>query len=225
MASSSTTTRTRRTARRALRIPCGRFPPHACPHHFTGMRSPTVTRPISLYSQSPSGSQSLAIHMQAWTMTQVSLEKLLELAAKDEATGLGDAPWPPHFRKMMGEASRVAPSRARSVAKKPALKKTRTGMPLLVIANSPNKDAALAGLERWKSRYSEVAKLLAVDDVLVDAMRGRSSTWTRIRVNLRKVPEGLRPPQETPDPDDDPTRQWRNQRASKRDRKSKVSVR
>ncbi|MGI8898042.1 MAG: non-homologous end-joining DNA ligase [Pyrinomonadaceae bacterium] len=149
-----------------------------------------------------------------------SLEKLLELAAKDEATGLGDAPWPPHFRKTAGEAPRVAPSRARSAAKKPsgtatkpAARKTRTRMPLLVIANSPNKDDALAGLERWKSRYPEVAKLLAVDDVLVDAMRGRSSTWTRIRVNLRKVPEGLRPPQETPDPDDDPTREWRERRA------------
>ena len=142
-----------------------------------------------------------------------SLEKLLELAAKDEATGLGDAPWPPHFRKMADEAPRVAPSRARSAAKKPAVKKTRTRMPLLVIANSPNKDAALAGLVRWKSRYPEVAKLLAVDDVLVDAMRGRSSTWTRIRVNLRNVPEGLRPPQETPDPDDDPTREWRERRA------------
>jgi bifunctional non-homologous end joining protein LigD len=144
-----------------------------------------------------------------------SLEKLLELAAKDEATGLGDAPWPPHFRKMADEAPRVAPSRARSASKKPAAKKTRTRMPLLVIANSPNKDEALAGLERWKSRHPEVAKLLAVDDVLVDAMRGRSSTWTRIRVNLRKVPERLRPPQETPDPDDDPTREWRVHRAKK----------
>ena len=131
-----------------------------------------------------------------------SLDKLLDLAAQDEAAGLGDAPWPPHFRKMRGEAPRVAPSRA---AKKP-----RTKMPLLVIANSPNKEAALAGLERWKERHSEVAKLLAVDDVLIDSMRGRSSTWTRVRVNLRHVPESLRPPQETPDPDDDPTREWRS---------------
>lgn len=124
-----------------------------------------------------------------------SLEKLLELAARDEAEGLGDAPWPPHFRKMEGEGRRVAPSRAK--------------MPLLVVANSPDKQAALAGLERWKSKYPEAAQLLAVDDVLVDSMRGRSSTWTRIRVNLRHVPEDLRPPQETPDPDDDPTREWR----------------
>lgn len=134
-----------------------------------------------------------------------SLDGLLELAEKDETAGLGDAPWPPHFRKMEGEAPRVAPSRAKSVAKKP-----RVRMPLLVIANSPNKEAALAGLERWKNKHPEVAKHLATDDVLVDSMRGRSSTWTRIRVNLRHVPEAMRPPQETPDPDDDPTREWRD---------------
>ena len=141
-----------------------------------------------------------------------SLEGLLELAAKDEAAGLGDAPWPPHFRKMEGEAPRVAPSRAKSAAKKAP----RTKMPLIVVANSPDKEAALAGLERWKSKYAEVAALLAVDDVLVDSMRGTSSTWTRIRVNLRHVPEEQRPPQETPEPDDDPTREWRTMRASRK---------
>jgi len=132
-----------------------------------------------------------------------SLEKLLELAAQDEKAGLGDAPWPPHFRKMEGEARRVAPSRAK--------------MPLLVVANSPDKEAALAGLEKWKGKHPKVAALLAVDDVLVDSMRGRSSTWTRIRVNLRRVPEELRPAQETPDPDDDPTREWRSRRKSKKE--------
>ena len=141
-----------------------------------------------------------------------SLEALLELAANDEAAGLGDAPWPPHFRKMEGEAPRVAPSRAKSAAKKAP----RTKMPLLVVANSPSKDAALAGLERWKLKYPEAANLLAVDDVLVDSMRGASSTWTRIRVNLRHVPEDIRPPQETPDPDDDPTREWRTRRTPKK---------
>jgi bifunctional non-homologous end joining protein LigD len=141
-----------------------------------------------------------------------SLEGLLELAARDEAAGLGDAPWPPHFRKMEGEAPRVAPSRAKSAAKKAP----RTKMPLIVVANSPDKDAALAGLERWKSKYAQVAALLAVDDVLVDSMRGTSSTWTRIRVNLRHVPEEQRPAQETPDPDDDPTREWRSGRASRK---------
>jgi bifunctional non-homologous end joining protein LigD len=147
-----------------------------------------------------------------------SLEKLLELATRDEAAGLGDAPWPPHFRKMANEGVRVAPSRARSAAKKPRMK-----MPLVVIANSPDKAAALAGLERWKSKHAQIASLLAVDDVLVDSMRGRSSTWTRIRVNLRHVPEELRPPQETPDPDDDPTRAWREwSRKTPRARKSKA---
>lgn len=140
-----------------------------------------------------------------------SLEGLLELAARDEAGGLGDAPWPPHFRKMEGEAPRVAPSRAKSAASKSAAKKSaaktpRTKMPLLVIANSRSEEEAKEGLERWKTRHPEAAVLLAVDDVLVDRMRGRSSTWTRIRVNLRHVPEEMRPGQETPDPDDDPTR-------------------
>ena len=147
-----------------------------------------------------------------------SLEQLLELAAKDEAAGMADAPWPPHFRKMEGEAPRVAPSRTKSAAGKAVIKQPRTKMPLLVVANSPDKEAALAGLERWKSKYPEAAGLLAVDDVLVDSMRGRSSTWTRIRVNLRHVPEAIRPPQETPDPDKDPTREWRERwakRASK----------
>lgn len=138
-----------------------------------------------------------------------SLDALLELADRDDAAGLADAPWPPHFRKMEGEGARVAPSRARG-AKKPAAKRApRARMPLVVIANSPDKASALEGLARWKARHTEAARHLAVDDVLVDSMRGRSSTWTRIRVNLRNVPEDIRPAQETPDPDDDPTREWR----------------
>ena len=138
-----------------------------------------------------------------------SLDKLLDLAERDEAAGLGDAPWPPHFPKMEGEAKRVAPSRAKRTPAKSALRAPRTKAPLITVANSPNEEAALAGLERWKARHPEVATLLQIDDVLVDRMRGRSSTWTRIRVNLRHVPEESRPPQEKPDPDDDPTREWR----------------
>jgi bifunctional non-homologous end joining protein LigD len=148
-----------------------------------------------------------------------SLEALLELAARDEASGLGDAPWPPHFQKMAGEGTRVAPSRAKGVAKaKKVAGAPRTKMPLIVVANSTKKDAALAGLARWKARHPEAAEHLAVDDVLVDSMRGRSSTWTRIRVNLRNVPEAIRPPQETPDPDDDPTRAWREWRDKAREK-------
>jgi hypothetical protein len=136
-----------------------------------------------------------------------SLERLLDLATRDEVAGLGDAPWPPHFRKAEGEAPRVSPSRAKAAKK--SVNKPRTRMSLLTIANSPREDAALDGLERWKKKYPAAAAHVAVDDVLVDRMRGRSSTWTRVRVNLRHIPEDLRPPEETPDPDDDPTRKWR----------------
>jgi DNA ligase D-like protein (predicted polymerase) len=144
------------------------------------------------------------------------LDALLEFAARQEAAGMGDAPWPPHFRKMEGEAPRVAPSRAKRAEAAPGTRPPARGrvktMPLVVVANSPQKAAALEGLERWKARHPEAAALLAEDDVLVDSMRGRSSTWTRIRVNLRHVPEASRPPEEPPDPDDDPTREWRARR-------------
>lgn len=174
-----------------------------------------------------------------------SLETILVLAARDEAEGLGDAPWPPHFRKAEGEGPRVAPSRARSAATKPfahqlgegfgsqrfrkrsaaleesspdspsaasptapkATRKPRVSkQPLLTVANSPDKAAAEAGLDRWRSAHPEAAAYLTVEDVLVDRMRGRSYVWYRIRLNLRNIPESLRPAQQIPDPDDDPTR-------------------
>jgi hypothetical protein len=146
-----------------------------------------------------------------------SLLGLLELAKIDEKRGLTDAPWPPHYRKQTGEALRVAPSRARKTSntKLPAssIERSSSGrqmkMPLITIAQSPDKDAALAGLERWKKKHKKVVPLLGPEDYLIDSMRGRSSTWTRIRINLKRVPEKLRPKQGTPDPDDDPTREWR----------------
>src|SRR5262249_45926819 len=95
-----------------------------------------------------------------------SLEKLLELAARDDAAGMADAPWRPHFQEMEGEARRVAPSRARGAAKRPP----RMKMPLITVANSPDRQAALAGFERWKAKYPNAARHLAVDDVLVDGM-------------------------------------------------------
>ncbi|MBL9022386.1 MAG: non-homologous end-joining DNA ligase [Myxococcales bacterium] len=138
-----------------------------------------------------------------------SLESLLEQADRDEAEGLADAPWPPHYEKQAGEAPRVAPSRKKTevtpaaAAPAAATGRRRPTMPLLVIARARKKEDALAGLERWKAKHPEAALHLAEADVLVDTMRGRSSTWTRIRVNLRNVPEDKRPSQETPDPDDD----------------------
>ncbi len=134
------------------------------------------------------------------------LEPLLELAARDEAEGLGDAPWPPHFKKAEGEGARVAPSRAKKASAGPKKAASRSKMPLITVANSPDKEAAMAGLERWKAAHPDAAALLAVDDILVDRMRGRSYVWYRIRVNLRHVPEAMRPVQGVPDPDDDPTR-------------------
>ena len=114
-----------------------------------------------------------------------SLERLLELSARQAAEGLGDAPWPPHYRKQTGEARRVAPSRRRVSTR-----------PLIEIGRAREKAVALEGLERWKARHPEANAHLQAADVLVDAMRGRFRTWTRIRVNLQHVPPELRPPQE-----------------------------
>jgi DNA ligase D-like protein (predicted polymerase) len=129
-----------------------------------------------------------------------ALDALLELAARHEKEGLKDAPWPPQYKKMPGEPPRVQPSRARkrgATATPPAEGTAATGrrvpkFPLIEIARADRKDEALAAVEKWKAQYPQVAELLAPSDVLVDAMRGRSSTWTRVRVNLRNVPEALR---------------------------------
>jgi bifunctional non-homologous end joining protein LigD len=122
-----------------------------------------------------------------------SLDLLLELAERHAGEGLGDAPWPPHYKKQEGEPARVQPSRRRTPK-----------FPLLEIGRARRKEDALAGLERWRARHPEAAAHLSPADVLVDAMRGRFHTWTRIRVNLQHVPEPLRPAQEPLDPDDDP---------------------
>ena len=148
-----------------------------------------------------------------------SLDQLLELARADEAAGLPDAPWPPHFDKQAGEAPRVQPSKRRaadieaSAVPPPAPGKTvgptgrrRSSMPLIEIARAASKADAMAGLERWKQRYPDVAAQLEPADILVDSMRGRSSTWTRIRLNLRHIPAAQRPPQEPLEVDYDP---WR----------------
>jgi DNA ligase D-like protein (predicted polymerase) len=136
-----------------------------------------------------------------------SLEPLLELVARQEAEGLGDAPWPPHYAKQEGEPPRVQPSKAKGAAATGAGRRVPT-RPLLEIARAARKEHALAGLERWKARHPEAAARLQPADVLVDSMRGRSSTWTRVRVNLEHVPEALRPAAEPPDPDDAPKMTW-----------------
>ena len=126
-----------------------------------------------------------------------SLASLLELAARHAREGLGDAPWPPHYRKQQGEPERVQPSRRR-----------QSKHPLIEISRAQRKEEAMAGLERWRARHPDAAAHLAPADVLVDAMRGRFHTWTRIRINLQHVPEALRPAQEALDPDDVPQPHW-----------------
>ena len=136
-----------------------------------------------------------------------SLEALLELSGRQEAEGLGDAPWPPHYGKQPGEPPRVQPSR-RKGGGKPVGRRV-SSKPLVEIARAAKKEEALLGLERWKARHPEAAAHLEPADVLVDSMRGRSSTWTRVRVNLEHVPQGLRPEQEALDPDYDPWHGYR----------------
>ena len=114
-----------------------------------------------------------------------SLAGLLELSARHEREGLGDAPWPPQYKKQPGEPTRVQPSRRRTPKH-----------PLIEIGRAAKKEDALAGFERWRLRHPEAAAHLEPADVLVDAMRGRFRTWTRIRVNLQHVPPPLRPEQE-----------------------------
>jgi hypothetical protein len=122
-----------------------------------------------------------------------SLASLLELSARQERDGVGDAPWPPHYRKQPGEPERVQPSRRRTPSR-----------PLVEIGRAQRKDDALAGLERWRTRHPDAAAHLEPADVLVDSMRGRFHTWTRIRVNLQHVPVALRPAHEALDPDEAP---------------------
>src|SRR4051812_31175878 len=122
-----------------------------------------------------------------------SLASLLELSARHERDGMGDAPWPPQYKKRADEPPRVQPSRRRA-----------SKHPLIEIGRAQRKEDALAGLERWRERHSKAAAHLQPADVLVDAMRGRFTTWTRVRVNLEHVPPKLRPRQEALDPDDEP---------------------
>ena len=159
-----------------------------------------------------------------------SLDGLLEQAERDEAAGLPDAPWPPHYEKQEGEDARVQPSKRRAPARAGGgasasasagsvndvssispTGRRRSTKPLIEIARAKSKAEAMAGLDRWKARHSDVWPLLEPADVLVDAMRGRSSTWTRIRVNLEHVPESQRPPQEPLEVDYDPWTEYRGE--------------
>jgi bifunctional non-homologous end joining protein LigD len=133
-----------------------------------------------------------------------SLSALLEQASADEAAGLPDAPWPPHYEKQEGEEARVQPSKRHSGSSPSPTGRRQSTKPLIEIARAKTKAEALDGLERWKARHADVWPLLEPADVLVDSMRGRSSLWTRIRLNLEHVPAARRPPQEPLEVDYDP---------------------
>lgn len=139
------------------------------------------------------------------------LDSLIELSARQEREGQGDAPWPPHYRKQPGEAPRVSPSRRRAptaIDGKARPSRRQPVHPLIEIGRSRQKELALAGFERWKGKHPEAARHLQAADILTDSMRGRHKTWTRIRVNLQHVPEPLRPAQEALDPDEDMAADW-----------------
>jgi bifunctional non-homologous end joining protein LigD len=153
-----------------------------------------------------------------------SLDALLELSASQEASGLGDAPWPPHYKKQRDEPPRAAPSRRKTPGSGGGGRSRRqsTGV-LITVAKAAHKAEALDGLERWKARHPAAAARLEADDILVDSMRGRSTTWTRIRINLRHIPEAERPAEETPVPDYDPWRASEPRRPGSRAPKTRSS--
>ena len=157
-----------------------------------------------------------------------SLDALLELSARHERDGLGDAPWPPHYRKQAGEPSRVSPSRAKRPSALAESHRASAGhtpgrrvpkRPVIEIGRAQRKEDAVAGLDRWRARHPDAAAHLEPADVLVDSMRGRFRTWTRIRVNLQHVPDALRPAQEALDPDETPD-DWSAWRGPSRLRKT-----
>jgi bifunctional non-homologous end joining protein LigD len=131
-----------------------------------------------------------------------SIEGLLELYARQEAAGARDVPF---------EGSVPEPAPGKTVG---PTGRRRTSAPLIELARAETQAEAMEGLERWKARHPAVWPLLAPADLLVDSMRGRNTTWTRIRLNLRNVPEEQRPLQEALEVDYDPWAGWTGPRQS-----------
>ena len=106
----------------------------------------------------------------------------------DDATGGLEA--------LLDLADRLGPAEKAPRGAKKGTGRRESTMPLIEIARTKTKDEAMAALATWRDKHKEVAKKLEPVDVLVDGMRGPSSIWYRIRINLQHVPEDLRPPQE-----------------------------
>jgi DNA ligase D-like protein (predicted polymerase) len=93
-------------------------------------------------------------------------------------------------------ADRLGPAEKAPKDAKKGTGRRQSVMPLIEIARTKTKDEAMAALDEWRGRYPSVAEKLQPADILVDGMRGPSSIWYRIRINLQHVPEDQRPPQE-----------------------------
>jgi bifunctional non-homologous end joining protein LigD len=127
-----------------------------------------------------------------------SLGSLLELSTLQQAAYDSEESRQRDRRRKDGPTFSPGGTQSRQLGRR------QSTQPLITVAKAQYKDEALAGLERWKARHPAAAVLLQADDVLVDSMRGRYTTWTRIRLNLRHVPAAERPAEEQPDPDYDP---------------------
>ena len=175
-ACSSTTTRTPKTAPSPAHTPCVPRPiPRLAP--LTWAEIETAEPGDFTLASMPARFAKVGDPHAGIDGQPCSLAGLIELSARHEREGLGDAPWPPQYKKQPDEPPRVQPSRRR-VAKHP----------LIEIGRAQRKEDALAGLDRWQARHPDVAGHLAPADILVDSMRGRFRTWDRIRVNLQHVP-------------------------------------
>ncbi len=98
--------------------------------------------------------------------------------------------------ELLDLADRLGPAEKAPRGAKKGTGRRQSVMPLIEIARTKTKDEAMAALDTWREKYQEAAKSLKPADILVDGMRGPSSIWYRIRINLQHVPEGHRPPQE-----------------------------
>ena len=134
-----------------------------------------------------------------WTARQARWRPCSPWPTRTRRPGSPDAPWPPHYDKQAGEPPRVQPSKRRAAAGASPPARARPGgptgrrrssMPLIEVARAASRDGgAWRAWSGGSSGTPSVWPLLEPADMLVDTMRGRSSTWTRIRLNLRHVPE------------------------------------
>jgi bifunctional non-homologous end joining protein LigD len=159
----------------------------------------------SAYSVRPTADARVSTPLTWAEVSDCRPEQFTLPAVLDRYAAIGD-PW----RDIDGSPGSLAPLLALAERLGPPEKPPKgTGrrqqtMPLIEIARAKTKQEALDGLARWQARHPSVVRHLQPADTLVDGMRGSSSIWYRIRVNLQHVPEAERPPQEPLEVDYDP---------------------